>query len=194
VPSLVQRIRRAAACLFAVVLFAHTANAVPPPQRKEVDVCVYGGTSAGVIASVAAKREGKSVVLVEPGRHLGGMSSGGLGWTDFGNKAVIGGMSLDFYRRIGRAYGRKDAVWTFEPHVAENAFRDLVAENNLDVLFEHRVVSAQKGGTRLASIKLEHAPPLASSRAFCLLKPRLQSHRPNRRKSTSASTAAPPPA
>jgi hypothetical protein len=160
----VHRIGRAAACLFAVALFAPTANAAPPPEKKKVDVCVYGGTSAGVIASVAAKREGRSVLLIEPVRHLGGMSSGGLGWTDFGNKAVIGGMSLDFYRRIGREYGRTEAVWTFEPHVAEKAFRDLVGENNLDldVLFEHRVVSAQKDGARLMSIALEHAPPQAT--------------------------------
>src|SRR5215204_3179699 len=102
------------ACVMAL-----PASAQPQPQRRSIDVAVYGGTSAGVVAAAAVKREGKSVVLVEPGRHLGGMSSGGLGWTDFGNKAVIGGMSLQFYRDVGRAYGKSEAVWTFEPHVAE---------------------------------------------------------------------------
>src|SRR5688500_12061593 len=89
---------------------AKAAPPAPPAPREElgdrrVDVCVYGGTAAGVVAAVAATQRGKSVLLVEPGRHLGGMTSGGLGWTDFGNKAAIGGMSLDFYRRVGKAYG-----------------------------------------------------------------------------------------
>ena len=73
---------------------------------KSVDVCVYGGTSAGVIAAYAARQSGKSVLLIEPGRHLGGMSSGGLGYTDIGNKYVVRGLALDFYRRLGRHYGK----------------------------------------------------------------------------------------
>ena len=126
---------------------------------RRVDVCVYGGTSAGVIAAVAVKKEGKSVLLVEPGRHLGGMTSGGLGFTDFGNKAVIGGLSLDFYRRVGREYGKDEARWTFEPHVAEKVFRDLVAEHRIEVLFEHRLRGAAKDGPRIARATFEHAPP-----------------------------------
>ena len=132
------------------------------PVVRRVDVCVYGGTAAGVVASVAARQRGKSVLLVEPGRHLGGMTSGGLGWTDFGNKAAIGGMSLDFYRRVGRAYGKAEPVWTFEPHVAEQVFRGLVKENGVEVLFEHRITSAAKDGPRIARVLLEHAPPLAN--------------------------------
>ena len=158
------RTAHAAASLLALCLTLPLAAA--EPRRQSVDVCVYGGTSAGVIASVAAKKEGKSVLLIEPGRHLGGMSSGGLGWTDFGNKAVIGGMSLDFYERVGREYGKTGAVWTFEPKVAEKVYRDLVAENKLDVLFEHRLVRssvkpAMEGG-RIRTITLEHAPPQPS--------------------------------
>jgi len=129
------------------------------PDARRVDVCVYGGTAAGVIAAAAVKKEGKSVLLVEPGRHLGGMSSGGLGFTDFGNKAVIGGLSLDFYRRVGKEYGKNEAVWTFEPHVAEKVFRDLVAEIRVDVVFEHRLARAEKENGRLTRIILGHAPP-----------------------------------
>ncbi|HZN67489.1 MAG TPA: FAD-dependent oxidoreductase [Tepidisphaeraceae bacterium] len=149
-----------AAFLSIVLPFATTAQ--PEPRRHSVDVCVYGGTSAGVIAAVAVAKEGKSVILVEPGRHLGGMSSGGLGWTDFGNKAVIGGLSLDFYQRVGRAYGRQEAAWTFEPRVAENVFHQIVAEHKVIVLFEHRLRSVQKDGARLASATFEHAPPQPS--------------------------------
>src|SRR5687768_11096633 len=97
----------------------HAAAAPADAEVRRVDVCVYGGTASGVVAAAAVKRHGKSVLLVEPGRHLGGMSSGGLGWTDFGNKAAIGGMALDFYKRVGKAYGKDEPAWTFEPHVAE---------------------------------------------------------------------------
>lgn len=58
-------------------------------DRIDVDVCIYGGTSAGVIAAYTAKKYGKNVVLIEPGRHLGGLSSGGLGYTDIGNKFAV---------------------------------------------------------------------------------------------------------
>jgi hypothetical protein len=157
-----QLVRAAVLCLVIAFLFPAASSAAQEPKEYRVDICVYGGTSAGVIASVAAMKEGKSVLLIEPGRHLGGMSSGGLGWTDFGNKAVIGGLSLDFYKRVGKAYGRNDAAWTFEPHVAEKTFRDLVAENKVDVLFEHRITAAENAGGRIRRIALENAPPQKS--------------------------------
>src|SRR6476469_5784357 len=77
--------------------------------EKPVDVVVYGGTSAGVAAAVEAARAGKSVVLVEPGKHLGGLTSGGLGWTDLGNPDIVGGISREFYHRLWQHYQRDDA-------------------------------------------------------------------------------------
>src|SRR6266513_2865845 len=85
---------------------------------EKVDVCVYGGTAGGVAAAVTVAKEGKSVILIEPGRHLGGMSSGGLGQTDFGNKQVIGGLSRQFYKRVGKFYGQAEG-WQFWPSHAE---------------------------------------------------------------------------
>lgn len=127
--------------------------------RAEVfDVVVYGGTSAGVIAAVQAKRMNHSVVLVSPEKHLGGLSSGGLGFTDTGNKAVIGGLSREFYHRVWQHYqtseawpwqkredygnkgqgtpaidGAQRTMWIFEPHVAEAVFEDFVREFGLRV-------------------------------------------------------------
>src|SRR5215208_3042288 len=75
----------------------------------DYDVVVYGGTAAGVIAAVQTKKMGKSVVVVSPDKHLGGLSSGGLGFTDTGNKAVIGGLARDFYHRIWKHYQRAQA-------------------------------------------------------------------------------------
>src|SRR5690606_24540237 len=111
------------------------------------DVVIYGGTSAAVTAAVQAKKMGKSVIIVSPDKHLGGLSSGGLGWTDSGNKSVVGGLSREFYHRVWKHYNQPDAwkwqraeeyrtdkrtstamndtdqtMWNFEPHVAEKVF------------------------------------------------------------------------
>src|SRR6266545_2355998 len=94
---------------------------------QNFDVVVYGGTAGGVAAAVAAAREGARVVLLEPGRHLGGMTSGGLGATDHGRQNTIGGISLEFYQRLGKHYG-EEATWYFEPHVAEQTLRQMAAE------------------------------------------------------------------
>jgi hypothetical protein len=123
------------------------------------DLVVYGGTSAGVIAAVQAKKMGKSVIIVGPDIHLGGLSSGGLGYTDTGNKAVIGGLARNFYHRVWveyqkestwawqrpEAFGNKGqgtvamdkderTMWIFEPSVAEKVFEDYVREFGLTVL------------------------------------------------------------
>src|SRR5437016_3644438 len=90
------------------------------------DMCVYGGTSGGVIAAVEAASRGLKSILLDPGAHVGGMTAGGLGMTDVGNKHVIGGLSREFYRRVGRHYGVTEE-WRFEPHVAENIFEQWLA-------------------------------------------------------------------
>ena len=121
-----------------------------------VDVCVYGGTSAGVMAAYTAKKAGKSVVLIEPGRHLGGLTSGGLGATDIGNKFAITGLSRNVYRRIGAHYGRFEQ-WTFEPHVAENTFNQYVSEAKLLVWKNYRLKRVGKKGTAITEVELENA-------------------------------------
>ena len=84
-----------------------------PPSPERFDVVVYGGTSAGVVAAVQARRMGRTAVLLEPGRHLGGLTSGGLGNTDIGNKGAVGGLSRRFYERIAAHYARPEA-WVHE--------------------------------------------------------------------------------
>src|SRR5687768_6577308 len=82
-------------------------------NAQDYDVVVYGGTSGGVIAAVQAKAMGKTVVLVGPDKHLGGLSSGGLGYTDTGNKSVIGGLSREFYHRVWKHYDG-DSAWRWQ--------------------------------------------------------------------------------
>jgi hypothetical protein len=147
-------------------------------QEQSYDVVIYGGTSGGVAAAVQASRMGKSVVVIEPGKHVGGLTSGGLGATDIGNKAAIGGISREFYRRIAQHYakpeswrqetqsqyrssrqrGGEEEMWTFEPHVAEKVFRDMLAEAKVPVVYQARLdldggVKKQDG--RIELIRME---------------------------------------
>src|SRR5437763_5066602 len=111
--------------IFAAILAAPAAAA----ERQKADVVVYGATASGVMAAVAAAREGKSVILLDPMRHVGGMVSGGLGATDTGKREAIGGYAREFFDRVRQHYVKSygpnsrqvndcsDGFY-FEPHVA----------------------------------------------------------------------------
>lgn len=124
--------------------------------KYDVDICVYGGTSAGVIAAYTAKQMGKTVVLIEPGLRLGGMSSGGLGNTDIGNKGAIQGLARDFYHRIGMYYGKFEQ-WIFEPKVAESVFLDYIKQEKIDVEYNTRLFSVTKAAGWINEIHLENS-------------------------------------
>ncbi|MEN9536255.1 MAG: Xanthan lyase precursor [Verrucomicrobiota bacterium] len=151
------------------------------------DVVVYGGTSAGVIAAVQAKKMGKSVLIVGPDVHLGGLSSGGLGYTDTGNKAVIGGLARNFYHRVWaeyqkdstwawqrpEAFGNKGqgtvamdkderTMWIFEPSVAEKVFEDYVKEFGLNVLRDEWLDRAK--GVRLTDGRIAEITMLSGKK------------------------------
>jgi ribulose 1,5-bisphosphate synthetase/thiazole synthase len=151
-----------AARLAVLILACVVAAAVPARAQDAYDVVVYGGTSAGVAAAVQVKRMGHTVVIVEPTGRLGGLSSGGLGQTDIGSKAAIGGVSREFYQRVKKHYADdaawtwqkrsqykdggqtttaagEDAMWTFEPSVALKIFDDLVSENQIPVRYNERL-------------------------------------------------------
>jgi hypothetical protein len=120
------------------------------------DVVVYTATAGGVVASVAAAREGATVMLVEPGRHLGGMLSGGLGHSDvLGQEQIIGGMAAEVYRRMARRYGWEDAkgAFDFEPHVAEDTLREMLSEAGVRVVFDEPIESVTKDGARISAME-----------------------------------------
>jgi hypothetical protein len=146
--------------------------------ERGYDLVIYGGTPGGITAAVQAARMGKTAILIEPGKHLGGMTSGGLGATDIGNKAAIGGIAREFYQRVRRHYaddsawkyekradfkGRghdpnEDTAWTFEPHAAEKVFNDLLREHKVPVALSQRLdlkTGVKKDGSRIVSITIE---------------------------------------
>lgn len=148
-------------CLLSLccLLAFSSCNGSKTGNARQADIIIYGGTSAAVTAAVQAKKMGKSVIMVSPDVHLGGLSSGGLGYTDTGDKTVIGGLSREFYHRVWLHYNRAEAwkwqkkseygnkgqgtaamdslyktMWIFEPHVAEQVFEDFVKEYEIEVL------------------------------------------------------------
>lgn len=127
-------------------------------QTYNADVIVYGGTSSAVSTAVQVTRMGKSVIIVSPDKHLGGMTSSGLGFTDTGNKEVIGGIAREFYQLLYQHYmkpeswkwqkqseygnvgqgnpaidGENRTMWIFEPHAAEEAFEQMIKQNKIPV-------------------------------------------------------------
>ena len=170
-------------CSGWVVLLVTALVASPTPSAEPLDIrrdiVVYGATSGGIVAAIQARACGRTVVLVEPGRHLGGLTAGGLGATDIGNKGAIGGLSRDFYRRVGRHYAADAAwvqerredyesrrraadeqeMWTFEPHVAEQVYRDWLREAGVEVVFEARLDLGVRGveqeGRRIVAFRTE---------------------------------------
>src|SRR4030042_954564 len=139
--------------LFPVLMISCTEQ-----QVIETDVCIYGATSAGVITACSSFLLGKDVVLADPAGHVGGLSSGGLGQTDIGNKFAVTGLSRQFYRDLGKHYGELEA-WTFEPHVADSIFRRYLDKAGIKPLLNHRLVRVTKHGRRILKIHLAGGSP-----------------------------------
>ncbi len=150
--------------------------------KNSFDIVVYGGTSAGIAAAVQGSRMGKKVLVIEPGERLGGLTTGGLGQTDIGNKQAIGGIAREFYQRIKQHYskaanwrwqdpatyfaagyrantGNEDAMWTFEPSAAFKVYEEIIAgEKNITVVHRQRLNMAggvQRSGMAIQSIEME---------------------------------------
>ncbi len=148
-------------------------------QAQLYDVVIYGATPAGIAAAIEVRHNGKTCVLLEPGSHVGGMTSSGLGATDIGNKAAIGGVAREFYRRVKKYYEQPtawkferpeeyrsprqgpqdDAMWTFEPHVAEHIFRQMLEEAAVPVLSQHRLDrdrGVERDQARIVAIRMQN--------------------------------------
>ena len=159
---------RQAVSPFVLLVLSCTRWATAEPALIEVDICVYGGTSGGVIAAVQAGRMGKTVALIEPGAHLGGMTSGGLCAVDIGDPRSVGGIAREYFTRLVAHYG-KELTWdqplkrkggpatggaySIEPHVAEDVFDVMAAEAGVIVLRNAELASLEKHGPRIVGLR-----------------------------------------
>jgi hypothetical protein len=145
-----------------------------PAVEQKADVVVYGGTAGGVIAAVAAAREGKSVILLRPGKFLGGMFTAGLGSNDTGVRAGIGRYSREVFDRIKiyytEKYGSKSKQvadcsdgFRFEPHVARNVLENLLTEVKIKPKFGTHIKSVNKSATTITSISLSNGDTYIAS-------------------------------
>jgi hypothetical protein len=140
-----------------VGLLALTPAKLYAAGSESFDLVVYGATASGAVTAVAASREGLHVVLVDPGHHVGGMVSGGLSSSDMGKQEVIGGISREFFERVGRHYN-ESMEWHFEPHVAEQVFNEMLSEAEVTTIFDKRLrekAGVTKKGNSIVAITLE---------------------------------------
>jgi hypothetical protein len=125
--------------LLLLTLLLITGCGTSTNSKHNYDLVVYGDSSGAVTAAVSAKRQGLSVILVSPVGFLGGMSSSGLGATDFlGKRNTFGGIASEFYDGIAKAYGKK-YVRSFEPHVGQGVFKQLIKDAGVNVLFNEKL-------------------------------------------------------
>lgn len=148
-------------------------------SQNDYDIVIYGGTSAGIIAAIQSSRMGKSVLLIEPSQRIGGMTTGGLGATDIGNKEAIGGISREFYQNIRKYYedsnnwrwqkrenykrtrtaSNEDAMWTFEPSAALDVFKKMIESENMELVYGERLNrqdGVKKDGAKILEIEMEN--------------------------------------
>lgn len=168
------------ACILFVLSLLFLACGERESKPNPYDIVIYGATSGGIAAAIQAKRMGKSVLLIEPSSRIGGLTTGGLGQTDIGNKSVIGGISREFYEEIKTYYDdpkhwkweKRDeyidggqtrtekgepAMWTFEPSAALNVYEDWINRNNIELVIDKKLDRQQgvnKDGLKISAITM----------------------------------------
>lgn len=167
--------------LTAVFLLCSNFQSKSQAKYNEADIIIYGGTSAGIAAAIQSSRMGNTVILIEPGKRIGGLTTGGLGQTDIGNKQAIGGISREFYQNIKKYYSEQsnwvwqksseykdggqtqttsgdDAMWTFEPSAALKVYQKMIDAENIILVYGERLNrknGVKKQGTKIIEIEME---------------------------------------
>lgn len=121
--------------------------------EKEYDLCIYGGNASGVVAAYSAATQGLDVVVIEPTCRIGGMVTGGLGLTDIGNKQVVKGVALQFFRKLGAKYGTLES-WVFEPSAAKEILDGYLDNPHIKVVTGYHFCDAAKEGTDIRTIRV----------------------------------------
>lgn len=145
------RIARLLLATWLALASTHAQSRAP----EQYDVIVYGATAGGTLAAIAAAGEGRTVALLEPGRHIGGMITGGLGRTDMDRQQhVIGGMSREFFERVGAHYG-EPVSWLFEPKISRRVLLDWLEQAKIAVFLDHRLRTVRKEGATIVALQTE---------------------------------------
>ena len=162
--------------LFLLFAFLFASNG--QNKQKSYDIVIYGGTSAGITAAIQSSRMNKSVLLIEPTSRIGGLTTGGLGATDIGNKKAIGGISKEFYQNIKKYYEKpenwnwqnpdeyeqsrndknEDTMWTFEPSAALKVYQEMMRPEKIDLVYNERLnreSGVKKQGQKIVEIEME---------------------------------------
>ena len=162
--------------LVFLVFFSAQGQTYKVTETHKFDIVVYGGTSAGVAAALQSSRMGKSVVLIEPSNRIGGLTTGGLGQTDIGNKQAIGGISREFYENIKKYYDDPEnwkwekkseymdsgqtrteegeaSMWTFEPSAALSVYKAMMAKEKISMVYNERL--NRESGVKKVDGKIE---------------------------------------
>jgi hypothetical protein len=168
-------------CFLLTLLFCISCANRTSDSQPDYDVVIYGGTSAGIAAAIQSARMGKTVLLIEPSQRIGGLTTGGLGQTDIGNKVAIGGIAREFYQNIRKYYedtarwkwqkkeeyadgGQtrtaegEDAMWTFEPSAALEVYKAMLAAENMKLVYGQRLNrkdGVTKNGSSITRIEME---------------------------------------
>jgi predicted flavoprotein YhiN len=168
--------------LLLTILVVANSRTVFSQTIQNYDIVVYGATSTGISSAIQSSRMGKKVILIEPTNRIGGLTTGGLGQTDIGNKQAIGGLSREFYQQV-KAYYQKpenwvwqkretykdggqttsaaneDAMWTFEPSAALKIFKEMLSkEKNINLVYNQRLnrkSGVKKTSGKITSIQME---------------------------------------
>ena len=161
--------------LLLLLAFVFVSNG--QSKQKSYDIVIYGGTSAGISAAIQSSRMNKSVLMIEPTSRIGGLTTGGLGATDIGNKQAIGGISREFYENIKKYYEKpenwnwqkpdeyeqsrndknEDAMWTFEPSTALKVYQEMMLSEKIDVVYNeqlNRETGVKKQGQKIVEIEM----------------------------------------
>ncbi|RAV27802.1 FAD-dependent oxidoreductase [Sinomicrobium soli] len=173
--------KHVALLLFTIITTTSCKSQQQALNRVTAEVIVYGGTSAGVAAAIQCSRMGKSVVLIEPTNRIGGLTTGGLGQTDIGNKQAIGGISREFYENVRKYYDNpehwkwqkkseysdggqtrtgkeENSMWTFEPSAALAIYREMLAKENIGLVYNeklNRETGVEKVDGKIRSVTME---------------------------------------
>ncbi len=150
------KLRRRLVLASLLTLLAHPLSAQKDKAPESYDVVVYGGVPCGIAAAITARREGASVLLIEPTKHIGGLSTSGINTAESEHmlKWTIGGFAHEFYERLGKHYGTNKAEYYFESSVAEQVYHDMLKEAGIKPRHGLRVAKVQKDGARIASVTM----------------------------------------